>query len=75
MRRYDPGTIEPTWVAAWEAEGLYRADDEDSSRPRFYALDMFHQYKTEVIPKLRRLGLQDRAHVCPIAKLAYIIVS
>jgi len=41
MRRYDPGTIEPKWVAAWEAEGLYRADDEDSSRPRFYALDMF----------------------------------
>ncbi|HYU94529.1 MAG TPA: leucine--tRNA ligase [Actinomycetota bacterium] len=41
MRRYDPETIEPKWVAAWEAEGLYRADDEDGSRPRFYALDMF----------------------------------
>jgi leucyl-tRNA synthetase len=41
MRRYDPGTIEPKWVAAWEAEGLYRADDEDGSRPKFYALDMF----------------------------------
>jgi leucyl-tRNA synthetase len=41
MRKYDPGTIEPKWVAAWEAEGLYRADDEDRSRPRFYALDMF----------------------------------
>jgi leucyl-tRNA synthetase len=41
MRRYDPGTIEPKWVATWEAEGLYRADDEDSFRPRFYALDMF----------------------------------
>ncbi|HSL67044.1 MAG TPA: class I tRNA ligase family protein, partial [Actinomycetota bacterium] len=40
MQGYDPGTIEPKWVAAWEAEGLYRAD-EDSSRPRFYALDMF----------------------------------
>src|SRR6059036_1166603 len=41
MRRYDPATIEPRWVAAWEAEGLYRADDEDGSRPKFYALDMF----------------------------------
>jgi leucyl-tRNA synthetase len=41
MHRYDPGTIEPKWALAWEAEGLYRADDEDSSRPRFYALDMF----------------------------------
>src|SRR6266511_150955 len=41
MQKYDPGTIEPKWVAAWEAEGLYRADDEDSSRPKFYALDMF----------------------------------
>jgi len=41
MRRYDHGTIEPKWVAAWEAEGLYRADDEDGSRPKFYALDMF----------------------------------
>jgi len=41
MRRYDPGTIEPKWVAAWEAEGLYQAEDEDGSRPKFYALDMF----------------------------------
>src|SRR6266508_1962517 len=41
MQKYDPGTIEPKWVAAWEAEGLYRADDEDSSRPKFYARDMF----------------------------------
>jgi leucyl-tRNA synthetase len=41
MRRYDPGAIEPKWVAAWEAEGLYQAEDEDGSRPKFYALDMF----------------------------------
>jgi leucyl-tRNA synthetase len=41
MRRYDPATIEPKWVAVWEAEGAYRADDEDASRTRFYALDMF----------------------------------
>jgi len=41
MRRYDPGVIEPKWVEVWEREGLYRADDQDGSRPRFYALDMF----------------------------------
>ncbi len=41
-RRYDAAAIEPAWVTRWEAEGLYRAvDDEDDPRPRFYALDMF----------------------------------
>ncbi|HXJ66839.1 MAG TPA: leucine--tRNA ligase [Actinomycetota bacterium] len=39
-RQYDPSEIEPRWVAAWEAEGLY-ATPEDAERPRFYALDMF----------------------------------
>ncbi len=41
MRRYDPSEIEPKWQARWEEEGLYRADDGDEERPRFYALDMF----------------------------------
>jgi len=41
MRRYDPSVIEPKWAEVWEREGLYRADDQDESRPRFYALDMF----------------------------------
>src|SRR4051812_29822492 len=41
-RLYDPSEIEPRWVAAWEAEGLYAAsDDPGDERPRFYALDMF----------------------------------
>ncbi len=41
-RRYDASKIEPRWVAAWEAEGLYRASEEPGDeRPRFYALDMF----------------------------------
>ncbi|HEY4791585.1 MAG TPA: class I tRNA ligase family protein, partial [Actinomycetes bacterium] len=39
--RYDPQQVEPKWVAAWEELGLYRADEGDSGRPRFYALDMF----------------------------------
>ncbi|MGQ0669367.1 MAG: leucine--tRNA ligase [Actinomycetota bacterium] len=33
--------MEPKWQAVWEQEGLYRADDEDEARPRFYALDMY----------------------------------
>ncbi len=41
MGPYEPSEIEPKWQARWEAEGLYRAVDEDDGRPRFYALDMF----------------------------------
>ena len=39
--RYDPQQVEPKWVAAWEELALYRSDEGDTSRPRFYALDMF----------------------------------
>jgi leucyl-tRNA synthetase len=39
--RYDPQQIEPKWMAVWEEQGLYRTDEGDGSRPRFYALDMF----------------------------------
>jgi len=39
--RYDPQQVEPKWAAAWEEQALYRADESDSTRPRFYALDMF----------------------------------
>jgi leucyl-tRNA synthetase len=39
--RYDPQQVEPKWVAAWEEQALYQADESDSTRPRFYALDMF----------------------------------
>jgi leucyl-tRNA synthetase len=39
--RYDPQQVEPKWVAAWEEAALYRADEGDDGRPRFYALDMF----------------------------------
>ena len=41
VERYDPQQVEPKWVAAWEELALYRADESDTSRPRFYALDMF----------------------------------
>jgi leucyl-tRNA synthetase len=37
---YDPQEIETRWQAAWEEQGLHRADDA-SGRPPYYALTMF----------------------------------
>jgi len=66
--RYDPQQVEPKWAAAWEEQALYRADENDTARPRFYALDMFpypsgdlHMGHLEafsggdVIPRLKRM--------------------
>jgi leucyl-tRNA synthetase len=68
VERYDPQQVEPKWAAAWEEQGLYRADESDTTRPRFYALDMFpypsgdlHMGHLEafsggdVIPRLKRM--------------------
>jgi len=38
--RYDPVSIEPRWAEEWVSSGLFTAE-EDSDRPKFYALDMF----------------------------------
>jgi leucyl-tRNA synthetase len=38
--RYDPAAIEPRWAESWVADRLYEAD-ENSPKPKFYALDMF----------------------------------
>ncbi|HKV54024.1 MAG TPA: leucine--tRNA ligase [Candidatus Binataceae bacterium] len=38
--RYEPGKIEPHWQNEWERTNLY-ATPEDSSRPKFYVLEMF----------------------------------
>ncbi|TLM65491.1 MAG: leucine--tRNA ligase, partial [Actinobacteria bacterium] len=37
---YDPHAIEPKWQDAWKAEGLH-AVTEDSSKPKYYVLEMF----------------------------------
>ena len=37
---YDPKTVEPRWQAAWEAQGVFHAADDDV-RPKKYVLDMF----------------------------------
>jgi len=38
--RYDPSTIEPKWRQRWEADDLYRADD-DAPGPKWYSLTMY----------------------------------
>lgn len=40
MEKYDHKTIEQKWQAAWEAAGMYRADNT-SDTPKKYVLDMF----------------------------------
>ncbi|HJR18873.1 MAG TPA: leucine--tRNA ligase [Actinomycetota bacterium] len=40
IERYDPAAIEPRWAESWVADRIFEAD-ENSSKPKFYALDMF----------------------------------
>ena len=38
--QYDPRTIEAKWQARWQADGLYRVQD-DPSRPKFFFVTMY----------------------------------
>ncbi|HEX5273565.1 MAG TPA: class I tRNA ligase family protein, partial [Gemmataceae bacterium] len=40
MPGYNPEAIEPRWQRYWEDNRTFRTPD-DSSRPKFYILDMF----------------------------------
>ena len=40
MSEYDPEKIEGKWQSRWEAAGVFRTEDPDSSRMRFYCLEM-----------------------------------
>lgn len=40
MAKYDPSTIEPKWQAYWDENKTFRVDD-DTSKPKYYCLDMF----------------------------------
>ena len=40
MADYDWQRIEAKWQKAWEEQGLFRADDRDASREKFYLLEM-----------------------------------
>ena len=41
IERYDPASIEPRWQARWAELGLYEADLDDTSRPKYYMLTMY----------------------------------
>jgi len=41
MDKYNPKTIEPKWQKYWVEKKLFKADDKDNKRPKFYCLDMF----------------------------------
>ncbi len=38
--RYNAAEVEPRWQKVWQERDIYRADDE-SDKPKFYALEMF----------------------------------
>lgn len=38
--KYNPKVIENKWRSVWETTGIYKTE-EDSKKPKFYALDMF----------------------------------
>ena len=40
MADYDPQQIEPKWQKIWEEKGVFEAKDCDSSRPKYYLLEM-----------------------------------
>ncbi len=40
MAEYDPQRIEPKWQRVWEEKGVFRAIDGDSTRPKYYILEM-----------------------------------
>lgn len=41
MSEYIPSTIEPKWQAFWESKKIFKTDDSDTSKPKYYVLDMF----------------------------------
>ncbi len=41
MSRYNAAETEPKWQAAWKAARAFDANAQDSTKPKFYALEMF----------------------------------
>lgn len=41
MNVYKPNEIEPKWQKTWEENNQYKTNIEDSSKPKYYALEMF----------------------------------
>src|SRR5690554_3054908 len=41
MSEYKPSVIEPKWQKFWEENKTFKTDDSDTSKPKYYELDMF----------------------------------
>lgn len=41
MSEYNPSAIEPKWQNYWVSRKIFKTNDTDTSRPKFYVLDMF----------------------------------
>ncbi len=41
MSSYNPADIEPKWQKFWLENKIFKTDDTDTSKPKFYVLDMF----------------------------------
>jgi leucyl-tRNA synthetase len=41
MSEYNPSRIEPKWQQYWVENKVFKTDDTDMSKPKFYVLDMF----------------------------------
>ncbi len=41
MSEYKPSEIEPRWQKFWEDKKIFKTDDQDREKPKYYVLDMF----------------------------------
>lgn len=41
MSEYNPSRIEPRWQQYWVENKIFKTDDTDTTKPKFYVLDMF----------------------------------
>ncbi|MEX2395863.1 MAG: class I tRNA ligase family protein, partial [Balneolales bacterium] len=41
MSEYKPSAIEPKWQKFWKKSKTFKTDDSDTSKPKYYVLDMF----------------------------------
>src|SRR5215203_975661 len=72
---YDPASLESGWTARWQAQGLFRAGDDDA-RPKHYCLDFFpypsgeslsvghcrNYVPTDVVARFNRMRGRDVLH-------------
>ena len=40
MAEYDPQAVEAKWQKIWQEQNAFHAEDNDTSRPKYYLLEM-----------------------------------